>query len=115
MSSTPEIEAQFINAKGDGLFEALLKQIDKDFLRAGLSENFMAENDPIKAARNLVAAVYALIVSDFERYLSLLYIIDVDETEIKKMPVQNVDELAQAVCLLIVKRELNKVILKNKS
>lgn len=115
MSSNPEIEAQFIKAKVDGILEALLNQIDKDFLRAGLKENFMAENEPAKAARNLVAAVYALIVSDFERYLSLLYIIDVDEIEIKKMPLQNVDELAQAVCLLIVKRELNKVIFKNKS
>lgn len=60
-----------------------------------------------------MATIYALIISDFERYLNLLYVIDIDENVVKAMPVQRVDELAHNISVLILQRELKKVTLKN--
>ena len=87
-------------------------QINKDFLRAGIQDQFNAESSPDVFYRNLNAAVYDLIVSDFENYLTLLYTIDVSEAKIKALPVQQVHELAASVSILIVEREYKKVFLR---
>ncbi|HEA29444.1 MAG TPA: hypothetical protein ENH91_05545 [Leeuwenhoekiella sp.] len=114
MPLTPEINAILEKAETQGLFKALLSQLNKDFLRAGIVENFDLHTIIKHTGRNLVAAIYALIISDFERYLNLLYVIDIDEAAIKAMPIQRVDELAQGVSILILQRELAKVTLKNR-
>ncbi|MGB3774575.1 MAG: hypothetical protein WA951_04905 [Leeuwenhoekiella sp.] len=108
------IEELLMEAQAHGHLHALLTQLDKDFLQCGLSEDFDFKNSPKTIGRNLTASIYSLIITDFERYLSLLYRIDIDERKIEAMPVQRVDELAQSVTMLILKRELKKVKLKSK-
>ena len=112
MSSNLEIQTILQEAKDQGHLNGLLKQLHKDFLRAGLEPDLDLGNAINSVSRNIVAAIYALIVSDFERYLSLLYIIDIDENVVKAMPAQRVDELAHDISVLILQRELKKVTLK---
>ena len=101
-------------AKAGGLYDALISQLNKDFLRAGLSEQF---DEHIKAealARSLQATLYDQILSDFETYLTLLYTIDVSEAKIKALPPMEVHELTGVVSALILERELLKISFKNK-
>lgn len=114
LSSNLEIRTILQKAVEQGHFNGLLKQLNKDFLRAGLEPDLDLGNTVNSVSRNIVATVYALIISDFERYLSLLYIIDIDENVVKAIPVQRVDELAHDISMLIVQRELKKVSLKNR-
>lgn len=114
MSSNLKIRTILQKAKEQGHFDGLVEQLHKDFLRAGLESDLDLGNTLNSVSRNIVATVYALIISDFERYLSLLYIIDIDENVVKAMPVQHVDELAHDISVLIIQRELKKVTLKNK-
>ena len=101
-------------AKRQDLYEHLVAQVNKDFQRAGVQERFDAFSASQVFLRNLTAAIYDLIVSDFETYLTVLYTIDVSEAKIKALPVQQVHELATAVTVLIMEREYGKVSFKNK-
>lgn len=101
-------------AKAGGLYEALITQLNKDFLRAGLSEQFDEQITPEALARNLQASLYAQILSDFEGYLTLLYTIDVSEAKIKALPPMELHELTGIVSALILERELLKISFKNK-
>lgn len=98
-----------LKADAEGKFKKLLKQLEKDIQRAGLDREFDLGQRPATVARNLIAQLFSLIVSDFERYLNLLYLIDISEKAIKALPAQHVDELAKAVSILIVRRELLKI------
>lgn len=96
------------------VYDKLLEQLRKDITRAGLQQEFDLGYRPMVVSRNLIAQIYALIITDFERYLNLLYIIDVSETTIKNLDVQQVDEMAQAISMLILRRELTKVSFKSR-
>jgi len=109
------IQSILQEAKDQGHFNGLIKQLHKDFLRAGLGSDLDLGTTIHSVGRNIVATIYALIVSDFERYLSLLYVIDIDESVVKALPVQRVHELAHNISVLILHRELKKVTLKNSS
>lgn len=102
-------------SKEEENYTLLIMQLNKDFLRAGLQETFSAETKPEMLLRNLEAALYEQIISDFEGYLTLLYTIDVSESKIKALPAMQVHELTQRVSVLILERELLKISFKNKS
>ncbi len=114
MSSNLEIRTLLQKAEEQGYLNGLIKQLNKDFLRAGLGPDLDLGNTVTSVSRNIVATIYALIISDFERYLSLLYIIDIDENVVKSMPAKHVDELAHDISVLILQRELKKIILKKR-
>tara|TARA_B100001167_G_C16774849_1_gene310789 strand:+ start:7942 stop:8277 length:336 start_codon:yes stop_codon:yes gene_type:complete len=101
-------------AKASGLYDALIIQLNKDFLRAGLSEQFDEHIKPEALMRNLQATLYEQILSDFESYLTLLYTIDVSEAKIKALPSMELHELTAIVTTLILERELFKISFKNK-
>ena len=105
----PEIKDLLNQSIASGLYPTLVRQINKDFLRAGLDEEFTEDYSAASLSRNLTAVVYELIVSDFEAYLNLLYTIDIPENRIKSLPEQRVDELAVSVSGMILNRELQKV------
>lgn len=102
------------SAKQQSLYDSLIHQLNKDFVRAGIDSNFSTEDKHEALARNLVACIYEVIISDFEKYLNLLYAIDVSEARIKELPAQFVHELAEEVAILILEREFLKVSFKNK-
>ena len=102
-------------AERAALYKSLIAQLNKDFQRAGVADQFSDNLTPEVLARNLTASLYNIIVSDFEVYLNLLYAIDVSESKIKSLPQQEVHELTFAVSELILEREFVKVSFKNKS
>ncbi|MFD2827006.1 hypothetical protein ACFSYG_11000 [Leeuwenhoekiella polynyae] len=102
-------------AEAAKLYKDLIIQLNKDFLRAGIADQFGEKLTPEALVRNLTATLYTTIVSDFEAYLNLLYVIDVSESKIKKLPQQEVHEFALAVSALILEREFVKVSFKNRN
>ncbi|MEH6405975.1 MAG: hypothetical protein V7767_01715 [Leeuwenhoekiella sp.] len=109
MNYSLEFQILLDNAIKEKLYKSLVKQINKDFSRAAVDENFSVDIQPQSLARSLVASLYELITRDFEIYLSFLYAVDVPESSIKALPEQHVDEMAQSVALLVLKREWQKV------
>jgi len=102
-------------AEGAALYKDLIAQLNKDFQRAGVADQFSDDLIPEVLVRNLTGSLYNIIISDFEVYLNLLYAIDVSESKIKSLPQQEVHELTFAVSELILEREFVKVSFKNKS
>ena len=101
-------------SQSNGTYKYLIAQLNKDFLRAGISEQFDDDLEPDALLRNLQAALYDQILSDFESYLTLLYAIDVSEAKIKALPALELHELTANVSKLILERELLKISFKNK-
>tara|TARA_R110002020_G_scaffold149855_6_gene326328 strand:- start:833 stop:1186 length:354 start_codon:yes stop_codon:yes gene_type:complete len=114
MDSSLTTEKLLIKASEMELYDNLVRQLNKDFIRAGIAQEFHIEIKPKSLIRSLVAALYELITVDFEAYLNLLYVIDVPEKSVKALPEQRVDELAQSIAELILKREWQKVLFRQR-
>lgn len=96
-------------AKQNELYEAFILQLQKDFQRANVTIKLSTNMRPTTLAKRLHAVLYELIQHRFVDFLSLLYLIDVSENEIKKLDGSNIDTYATAVAYLICKREWQKV------
>lgn len=96
------------------LYKKLIHQLNKDFLLANIDLGFHEDIVPTSLKLILHEAVYNLIQKRFTDYLNLLYIIDVSENKIKELDNTDTLELAEAVTLLILKREWLKVWYRNK-
>ncbi len=94
------------------LYEDLLTQINKDFNFAGLSIQFSVV--PEELLLKLVEVISVLMKDKFEDYLNLLYRIDVSEKQIKAITQTDIDAIAFEVAVLILKRECQKVLLRNR-
>lgn len=101
-------------AEQENLYQKLIVQLNKDFNLA---------NEPIDIPQNtlpedlkllLHEKIYRMIQYKFAEYLNLLYIIDVSESEIKKLDGSDISELSSQVAFLILKREWQKVWFRNK-
>lgn len=102
-------------AEKENLYQKLILQLNKDFSLANeaidIPEDTLADN--LKSI--LHEKIYRLIQYKFAEYLNLLYIIDVSESEIKKLDGSDISELSGQVAFLILKREWQKVWFRNKS
>ncbi|MEE9363847.1 MAG: hypothetical protein V3U92_14695 [Cellulophaga sp.] len=98
----------------DNLYEKLLFQLQKDFERANVSISLDLDVKPRELHVVLQEKIYYLLLEKFTDYLNLLYVIDVPEKEFKSIKVTDVVEIAEQVTLLILKRELQKILLKIK-
>ncbi|AEW86731.1 hypothetical protein B0A78_01865 [Flavobacterium columnare NBRC 100251 = ATCC 23463] len=95
------------------LYHKLIEQLLKDFLLANEDLNIPHSISPIELKIQVHKKIHQLIHNKFNVYLNLLYIIDVNEDEIKKLDGFNSVELAEQVSYLILKREWQKVWYKN--
>ena len=96
------------------LYNKLIKQINKDFLLANIDLDFHEEILPSSLKFLLHETLYKLIQEKFTDYLNLLYIIDVSEKQVKALDGSDILKLSEDVSFLILKREWQKVWLKNK-
>jgi hypothetical protein len=96
-------------AENESLYLKLLEQLNKDFNLANesIDLSLMISADELKS--ELHEKIYRLIQYKFAEYLNLLYIIDVSESEIKKLDGSDLIILAEQVAFLILKREWQKV------
>lgn len=96
------------------LYKNLILQLNKDFKLANINADFHEDILPTSLKLILHETVFNLIQEKFTDYLNLLYIIDVSEKEIKALNGDDTLQLSEDVSLLILKREWQKVFLKNK-
>ena len=99
MNTTLQAEKILDNAQAENLYQDLVLQINKDFSRAAIDENFNDSTTPKSVVRRLVALLFELITTNFESYLNLLYAIDVPERSVKELPEQEVDK--RFACLFL--------------
>ena len=96
------------------LYKKMIIQLNKDFLLANVDLDFHEEVLPSSLKLILHETVYKLIQEKFTEYLSLLYIIDVPEKDVRGLDGEDTLKLAEDVSFLILKREWQKVWFKNK-
>ncbi|WP_339706579.1 hypothetical protein [uncultured Kriegella sp.] len=102
------------SATKNKLYGKMVAQLQKDFGLANIPMEFSSNSDPITLKTILHEKIYVLILEKFSDYLNLLYIVDVPEKSFKDIKVTDVVEIAEQVSFLILKRELQKVWLKQK-
>jgi hypothetical protein len=96
-------------AENESLYLKLLEQLNKDFNLANESIDLSLKISADELKSELHEKIYRLIQYKFAEYLNLLYIIDVSESEIKKLDGSDLIILAEQVAFLILKREWQKV------
>jgi hypothetical protein len=96
-------------AENESLYLKLLEQLNKDFNLANESIDLSLKISADELKSELHEKIYRLIQYKFAEYLHLLYIIDVSESEIKKLDGSDLIILAEQVAFLILKREWQKV------
>jgi hypothetical protein len=101
-------------AETENLYQKLIEQINKDFNLANEPIDIPEKTSPEYLKLLLHEKTYLLIQDKFAEYLNLLYIIDVSESEIKKLDGSDISELSCQVAFLILKREWQKVWFRNK-
>lgn len=104
----------FSEAEKENLYLKLIEQLNKDFNLANEGFDIPQNTLPRELKIQLHEKIYRLIQYKFAEYLNLLYIIDVSETEIKKLSGDDLVELSEQVAFLILKREWQKVWFRNK-
>lgn len=108
------IESLISLAEEEHLYFKLIEQTNKDFALANEAIAIPLDIFPFQFKDLVHEKVLKLIQFKFAEYLNLLYIIDVSETEIKKLDGSDLVELAEQVSFLILKREWQKVWFRNK-
>ena len=101
-------------AKEAQLYDKLVVQLDKDFVLANIFFELPEGIPSEKLENTLHEKIYVLLMEKFSEYLNLLYVVDVPEKSFKKVKVTDTVEVAEQVSFLILKRELQKVWLKQK-
>ena len=109
--STDDLLSQ---AEKENLYLKLIEQLNKDFNFANEPVDFHSSTKPEELKVQLHEKIYRLIQYKFAEYLSLLYIVDVPENEVKKLDGSDIMELSQQVAFLVLKREWMKVWFRNK-
>jgi hypothetical protein len=101
------------DAESGNLYLNLIEQINKDFNLANEGIDFPLSISPEELKIQLHEKIYRMIQYKFAEYLNLLYIIDVSESEIKKLDGSDLVILAEQVSFLVLKREWQKVWFRN--
>ncbi len=103
-----------MSAKDALLYKKLVVQLKKDFGLANIPIDLSDDVSPEDLQTFLHEKIYYLILEKFTDYLNLLYVIDVPEKAFKQIQVTDVVEVAEQVSFLVLRRELQKVWLKEK-
>lgn len=101
-------------AQQELLYAALLKQVRKDFTLANVDIKISEDAEPSHLKDVLREKIYVLLLEHHQRYMNLLYVVDIPETEIEKLQALDAVDTASEVCFLILKREWKKVWYKHK-
>ena len=102
------------SATKNKLYLKMVAQLEKDFGLANIPMEFSVDLEPMELKTVLHEKIYVLILEKFSDYLNLLYIVDVPEKVVKNIVATDVVEVAEQVSFLILKREFQKVWLRQK-
>ncbi|WP_372766286.1 hypothetical protein [Lutibacter sp.] len=93
----------------ENLYERLIEQLNKDFQLANVALSFDITNSPVQLKKRLFEVLYNLITNQYDNYLSLLYRIDVPESELAKLKNDDLTTSIEEITYLVLKREYQKV------
>lgn len=110
----PNSAALLQNARETSLYGKLVSQIRKDFGLANVHIDLSEGISPDALVGALREKIYFLIMERFPEYLNLLYVVDIPEREFRKIQVTDAVEVAEQVVFLLLRREMQKVWLKQK-
>lgn len=96
-------------AEEEHLYFKLIEQVNKDFHLANESIDLPSSILPVEFKNRVHEKLLYLIQHKFTEYLNLLYIIDVSESEIRKIDGSDLIKLSEQVAFLVLKREWQKV------
>ena len=105
ITNNKELSSQLINQK---IYLALIQQIEKDLQLIGV--DFLLEEKPLQEEFLLQfqELITALIDTNFELFLNLLYRIDIDENKIRSLIQSQNENLYALITFEILKREWQK-------
>lgn len=98
----------------ENLYPKLITQLNRDFNLAGIDEEFYLNIKPETLLNYLNTIVYNLRNHNYPDYLNLLYRVDVSEIQLKQIENTDLEQMSNQVSLLILKRECQKVLIRNK-
>ncbi|MFD2100741.1 hypothetical protein [Flagellimonas iocasae] len=101
-------------AQKEQLYKKLVLQLKKDFELANVPIKLATDISPDELKTLLHEKVYVLIVEKFDQYLNLLYVVDIPESEVRKIAPADAVDISAEVSFLLLKREWQKVWFKNK-
>jgi hypothetical protein len=96
-------------AQAEDLYAALIDQLNKDFNLANDPVDFPKSTNPLELKIQLQEKIYRMISFKYAEFLSLLYIIDVAEDEVKRLDGSDLQILSHHISFLVLKREWQKI------
>jgi len=96
------------------LYNALIIQLNKDFLLANLDVGVSENCTPEILEKKLCLIVEELINNEFDSFLNLLYRVDLSEHKIVDLPKDSQESYIASISFLILKREWKKVWFRKK-
>jgi|SRR5690606_21183945 len=105
---TPSLEL-LEEVQRKNLYPALLRQLDKDFARAGVAIDLPGEPSFGELGALVQEKIYFLILERFQDYLNLLYVADIPEHQVRLIKASDAVDLSAAVGFLLLSREAQKV------
>jgi len=109
MSLPDSFEKLVDSAQEQKLYKRIIQQLNKDLSTAAVELYFQESLTPEALKQELQQLVKHLMQFEFDRYLNLLYIVDVSELRIRRLPSKEINQLSGAVTFLILQREWQKV------
>ncbi len=91
------------------LYLDLIKQLNKDFNLAGVSVKFYNDETPRIVFDQLKEIILELLQKKFDDFLHILYRIDVNEIQIKKIIEDMSGDIEEQISFIILKRVWQKV------
>ncbi len=104
-----------VKISSDKLYPKLIEQLNKDFRLAGIFEELPLTIKPKQLHAHLSEVICQIMTHHFSDYLNLLYRVDISEVQIKKLKGLDVEQMSNQVALLILQRECQKVLIRNRS
>ncbi len=99
-------------AQEENRYTKLIVQLLKDFQLANISVGFTLLITPEELKREVHEKIYFLLMEKFNDYLNLMYLIDVPEKAIVGSKEADIVEFAEMATFLVLRRELQKIRLK---
>ena len=96
------------------LLEAIIMQLNKDFYLANVNISFSKKLTLIQLYEKLENKILDLFKNEYDTYLNLIYRIDVSENKLKKLKVNDIEQVIKTVTLLVLEREFQKILLRSK-
>ena len=98
--------------QSEDLYVKLIQQLNKDLHMSNIDFEFQETLNPSELKSSLIQFLMNLITNNYDDYLNLLYRVDVSEQSLIKLTSERLQDSIGQVAFLVLKREAQKVWLK---